>query len=239
MCIRDRSTQSTWGRLISERYYSKGTLNGVAKTFTADGFFTSFAEYKDGKINGVKRIYYEDTPDKVMEEAHYKNDIKNGTSKWFTQESRLIAEYNYQDGLLEGELRTYYPSGKLMLLEHYILNKRQGEAIEYYETGKMKSKGVYEDDLKEGEWILFDENQNVSSKDKYKAGSLVKRQCKRKYKILFGATKAITVLVVRPITLTGCTWSLLKKPTKSFHIGIHHQIFRVGLMYYTEVFSLP
>jgi antitoxin component YwqK of YwqJK toxin-antitoxin module len=164
-----------WGRLIAERYYMNGVSNGVSKTFTADGFFTSFTEYKDGKINGVKKIYYQDSPDKVMEEAHYKNDIKDGPSKWFTKEGRLVADYNYQNGLLEGDIKTYYPSGKLLLLEHYNLNNHQGEAIEYFESGKEKRKGIYKNDLKEGEWTLYDENQNVISKERYKEGSLLKK----------------------------------------------------------------
>ena len=164
-----------WGRLISERYYTNGILNGLYKTFTSDGFFTSYAEYRDGKLNGVKRTYYENTPDKVMEEAFYKNDLKNGTSKWFTQEGHIVAEYNYVNGLLEGDLKTFYPSGKPMLLEHYIKNLRQGESVEYFESGKIKVKGIYKDDLKEGEWLENDENQAIVSKDKFKAGVLVKR----------------------------------------------------------------
>jgi antitoxin component YwqK of YwqJK toxin-antitoxin module len=164
-----------WGRLISERYYSNGILNGPSKTFTSDGFFTSYAEYRDGKLNGVKRAYYENTPDKVMEEAYYKDDQKNGLSKWLTQEGRIVAEYNYVNGLLEGELKTYYASGKPMLLEHYINNLRQGESLEYFESGKLKVKGLYKDDLKEGEWLGYDENQAIVSREKFKTGVSVKR----------------------------------------------------------------
>ena len=164
-----------WGRLISERYYANGILNGLYKTFTSDGFFTSYAEYRGGKLNGVKRTYYVDTPDKVMEEAYYKNDLKDGISKWFTQEGRLVAEYNYVNGLLEGDLKTYYPTNKVMLLEHYTNNLRQGESVEYFESEKIKVKGIYKNDLKEGEWLSYDENQSIVSKDKYKAGVLVKR----------------------------------------------------------------
>ena len=164
-----------WGRLISERYFTKGILNGLSKTFTSDGFFTSYAEYRDGKLNGVKKTYYENTPDKVMEEAFYKDDQKNGLSKWLTQEGRIVAEYIYVNGLLEGELKTYYPSGKPMLLEHYIKNIRQGESLEYFESGKIQARGLYKDDLKEGEWLGYDENQAIVLREKYKAGVLVKR----------------------------------------------------------------
>ena len=75
----------------------------------------------------MKRSYYVETPDRIMEEANYTNDQKNGLSGWFTQEGHLVAEYMYANGLLEGDVKTYYPSGKVMSSEHYVNNLRQGK----------------------------------------------------------------------------------------------------------------
>jgi antitoxin component YwqK of YwqJK toxin-antitoxin module len=55
--------------------------------------------YLNGKIEGIVKIYYDNTL-KVMEEGSYKNGLRDGVSKWYDQNGNVSIEYIYENGEL-------------------------------------------------------------------------------------------------------------------------------------------
>jgi uncharacterized protein len=155
------------GYLVSEMYYKNNLLDGTAKKFFYGTNPASVIEYKEGKMNGKKKVYYENAAGKLTEESSYTNDIKDGPSNFFSSIGDPIAEYMYRNGLLEGIQKTYYPGKKLMNEQEYLHNIEQGLYKEYYENGSVKMEGKYENGLKSGKWSEFGEDGKLKADGMY------------------------------------------------------------------------
>lgn len=182
------------GYLVSEMYYVDNQLEGTAKKFFYGTNPASSIDYVHGKMNGMKKIYYENSAGKLMEESRYKDDVKDGPSNFFTISGDPIAEYIYVNNQLQGNQKTYYPGKKIMSEQEFKNNVENGINKEYYENGKLKSEGNYlngaisglwieynedgiktsegnfVDGLKEGKWTYFDVEGKVSKVEKYVKG---------------------------------------------------------------------
>jgi len=158
------------GYLVSEMYYKDNLLEGTAKKYYYGTNPASLIDYKQGKINGKKKVYYENAAGKLTEESDYVNDIKDGNSNFFAVNGDPIAEFVYKNGLLEGIQKSYYPAKKLLSEQNYIHNIESGLFKEYYESGKVKSEGNYKDGKMDGKWMEYNEDGTLKSDGIYVAG---------------------------------------------------------------------
>lgn len=158
------------GYFTGERHYKKGLLHGKSRKYNRGATLLEEADYFQGKLNGVRTVYYENKPGKVLEEAYYKMGIKNGSSKWFGESGNLIADYTYKDGEFDGINKTYYENGTLMIEEKFENGVPVGEYVEYHQNGIVKIKGSFENGLKEGKWYVYDEAGKEIDILKYKKG---------------------------------------------------------------------
>jgi len=158
------------GYLVSETYYGNDLIEGTAKKFFYGSNPASIIDYVHGKINGKKKIYYENSAGKLMEESEYKDDIKNGPSKFYLISGDPIAEYTYVNNMLQGVQKSYYPGKKLMSEQEFTDNLENGFYKEYYENGKMKSEGSYIKGQLNGVWKDYDEEGRVKMQGNYVKG---------------------------------------------------------------------
>jgi antitoxin component YwqK of YwqJK toxin-antitoxin module len=145
------------GYLVSESYFVNNLLEGTAKRFYYGTNPASLIDYVHGKINGKKKVYYENSAGKIQEESDYKDDVKQGPSKYYTIKGDLIAEYNYVDGLLQGVQKSYYAGNVVSGEQEFKDNVENGITKEYYENGKVKSEGVYVNSVISGAWKDYTE----------------------------------------------------------------------------------
>lgn len=155
------------GYLVGESYYKDNLLEGTAKKFFYGTNPASVIDYKQGKINGKKKIYYENAPGKLTEESEFTDDVKNGISNFYSSNGDPIAEYVYRNGLLEGVQKTYYPGKKLMSEQMYEHNVETGLYKEYYENGKVKEEGNYKNGVKDGKWSEYTEEGKLKADGVY------------------------------------------------------------------------
>lgn len=158
------------GYLVSETYYVNDLIEGMAKKFFYGTNPASQIDYSHGKINGKKKIYYENSAGKIMEESEYKDDIKNGPSNFYTIKGDPIAEYIYVNNMLQGVQKTYYPGKKIMSEQQFVDNLENGFYKEYNENGKMKSEGSYIKGQLNGIWKDYDEEGRVKMQGNYVKG---------------------------------------------------------------------
>lgn len=158
------------GYLVSEMYYLNNLLEGTAKKFYYGTNPASVIEYKHGKINGKKKVYYENAAGKLTEESEYVDDVKDGISNFYSSTGDPIAEYVYKKGLLEGIQKTYYPGKKLMSEQNYVNNVESGLYREYYESGKVKTEGNYKEGKMDGKWIENNEDGVLKMEGAYVNG---------------------------------------------------------------------
>jgi antitoxin component YwqK of YwqJK toxin-antitoxin module len=158
------------GYLVSEMFYVNNLLEGTAKKYYYGTSPASYIDYLHGKINGKKKLYYENSLGKMMEESDYKNDLKNGSSRFFSISGDTIAEYNYADNMLQGIQKTYYPKKKIMSEQQFKDNLENGNSKEYYENGKLKTEGTFANGLMTGTWKEYDENGVIKTQGNYVNG---------------------------------------------------------------------
>jgi antitoxin component YwqK of YwqJK toxin-antitoxin module len=158
------------GYLASETYYVNNLIEGTAKKFFYGTNPASLIDYIHGKLNGKKKLYYENSAGKLMEESTYKDDIKNGPSNFYLISGDPIAEYNYVDNLLQGVQKSYYPGKKIMSEQEFTDNLENGFYKEYYESGIKKSEGSYLKGQLNGVWKDYDEAGKVKLQGTYVKG---------------------------------------------------------------------
>ncbi len=159
------------GYLVSESYYENNLLEGTAKKYYYGTNPASTIDYVHGKINGKKKIYYENSAGKMQEESEYKDDIKNGSSKYFTISGDPVAEYIYVNGMLQGVQKTYYAGKKIMSEQEFVDNLENGAGKEYYENGKLKIESMYAKGVLNGVWKEYNEDGLLSISGAYFNGA--------------------------------------------------------------------
>lgn len=98
--------------MIEETFNSKGELEGERKVFYPNGQLAEMQHYKNGKLDGVSKMYAQ-------------NDGK------------LINEYTYVNGELHGPAKSYDDSGQIVAEGNYRHDKQHG-IWKFYENGQLK-----------------------------------------------------------------------------------------------------
>lgn len=84
--------------------------------------------YKDGKLNGEKKVFYNDG--KIAEIATYKNNLLEGLYTKIGSNEKILEELHYKNGKLHGEVKYYDVKGHLLYKGKY----RNGIRVGYWKT---------------------------------------------------------------------------------------------------------
>jgi antitoxin component YwqK of YwqJK toxin-antitoxin module len=162
------------GFYIRKDYYTNDTLDGRSLAYVNSGGPKVHSEinYKMGKLNGLKKVYYPDG--NIQEEGYFINNQRSGISKWYTSDGNLSIEYNYKNGNMEGIQKTFHPNGNIASEVNAVNNQEEGEYTEYTLTGKVKLEGKYIHGKKEGPWKEYNDDGKVIKTEVYKNNELKK-----------------------------------------------------------------
>ncbi len=150
---------------VTEKY----TIN--KKTGLKEGVFLRMegnlkleeAEYKDGKLNGIRKIF--DDQGTVLIQETYVNDEFHGPYYQYHPNGQVQLEFHYENSVLRGEQKQYYDNGQLMEIVMFENNKENGPFTEYYENGNLKAEGHYLDgDNEHGLLKLYNEEGKLVKK---------------------------------------------------------------------------
>ncbi len=148
------------GKLIEKYSYrikeGKEVREGPYKKFDDQGRLLESGFYKEGLLNGVRKLYR----DGVLEsEENRVNDKYEGPFKAYHPNGKIQIEANYQNDVMLGDVKVYYPSGQLKEIVRFADNVEMGPFVEYHENGKMKAEGNYKQldgAVEDGELKLYD-----------------------------------------------------------------------------------
>lgn len=144
----------------SKKDYAKQGL--YVKSYT-NGKAYEEAQYKDDKLDGQRKIYYENGGLELIE--NYKNGVFDGPYQEFYEEGKLQLEGLYVANVATGDWKKFYKNGQVMEVVRMENNLENGPFVEYYENGNKKAEGNYlEGDNEDGLLQMYDE-----------AGELVKK----------------------------------------------------------------
>jgi antitoxin component YwqK of YwqJK toxin-antitoxin module len=123
--------------------YKKGKLNGVKKIFYDDGSVAEILNYSNGKREGNYKRY--GVNEKILEDLNYKNNELHGEATFYDGLGNIISKGQYKNGLKSGIWKTY-ENGKVVKEEtakkyssknYNFTTNEKGEKI----PGKLKDRG--------------------------------------------------------------------------------------------------
>lgn len=132
---------------VAERYEVK--KNSTIRS----GSYTRF--YPDGNI---------------QEEAIYKNGKLEGQRKIFLKTGQLEILENYLDGQFQGKFNSYYPNGKINVDGQYLNGEMHGLWKRYYDTGELMEETIFENNDENGPFKEFYKNGKLKAEGNYLNG---------------------------------------------------------------------
>ena len=146
-------------RVKDSLYYHPNSPRVDAVTFHTNGKKASEGIFIN-KVKDGKWLYYNNSG-KLIAEDYYKNGKKNGVSKLYSsQDGTLLKEEPWENDVLHGEYREYYTTGQLRLKWNYKKGKIDGQYESYYVNGLVWNKGQYVAGLRHGIWICYNREGN-------------------------------------------------------------------------------
>lgn len=153
-----------------------GVKEGAYKLFIS-GKISEEGEYKDGKQEGIRTLFYESG--KVQVEETYVNGQLT-TKKTYFEDGTLQSEGQYDEAeTMNGQWKYYYQNGKLKETVHFKNSVEDGAFEEFYENGNKKAEGTYVpvafgveiEGLEDGELREYDENGQLVAKKQCALGN--------------------------------------------------------------------
>lgn len=174
------------GRLSSTGFFNeKGERQNTWTWFHENGAIKEIATYKDGKLNGENRLFYDDGSPYVLTtllddefEGEYKYYLETGglKQKKFYSNGKLDGRYlayfdvgedlleydtNYKEGEISGDLIEYYADGKIFSVVNFKNDKRHGKEIQYYWNGNKSLDADYSEGDLQGAYITYHSNGKI------------------------------------------------------------------------------
>lgn len=105
-----------------------------------------------------------------LEEANYKNGKLDGQRVLFYPDGDTLIVETYQEDLFDGPYKSFYPSGQLKLACTYTNNNIEGKWLQYYESGQLKEEVLFEGNTENGPFKEYHPNGQLSVEGSYKEG---------------------------------------------------------------------
>jgi antitoxin component YwqK of YwqJK toxin-antitoxin module len=151
-------------------YNSKGEISGDYISYFENGEINEHLRYKDGKLDGISRIYRANASLKV--EIGFKDDNPDDLRKYYNDHSGLDEEQPYSEGKVNGVVKSYHKEGTLASEITYVKSEMDGPAKYYHSNGKTSYEGKYVAGKLEGSYKEYDENGTLRSESNFSKGKL-------------------------------------------------------------------
>ncbi len=106
-----------------------------------EGPYTSFATFKDGKLDGVWSL--QDAAGNKMFEVPYEDGRRQGTASWWYPNEVKMREVAFVDGVIHGRLREWDDQKKLTRDEEYLDGQQVIRNVTYYRPQQKETENFY------------------------------------------------------------------------------------------------
>lgn len=168
-------------------------FTGTGKSYRSNGSVEMEAGFKDGRPDGVTRLYfsrsaffeYDYSQGKLVDErsfSYYESGELASAGQYEKEEDLFKLKIYYKSGRLKGEenynnhdrprgvFREYYENGNLQEERDYGTDDRSYSFAAYHENGQLKEKGHFDMSRKTGNWRFYDEIGRLKAEDTYGDG---------------------------------------------------------------------
>ena len=158
--------------IVVERYNRNkqdSLMNGIYEAFDDKGGLVEKASYKNGKLDGLRSLYYPNG--KLQYEESHQNGEFVGTYRAYYPEGALELEGEYIANKMSGIWTAFYPNGTKKETVTFVDNQENGPFKEWYSNGVVKAEGAYANgDKEQGELVLYDLKGEVNKRMYCEAG---------------------------------------------------------------------
>lgn len=155
------------GQLKMTLLYIKNKKNGLGTIYNEAGKKTEEAQFKNGMLNGVRKIYDTESDALKIEETYVDDNFEGPYKSYFTS-GQIKQEGQYIDGAMNQLWKYYYPSGQLKEAVNFLNNVENGPYQAWHENGQLKAEGTYENENREGIWKVYHSNGVLEEEATYK-----------------------------------------------------------------------
>lgn len=161
------------GKLITSEEEEKESRNGEYKAYSPDGNILLDYNYKNGKFDGVQKVYFYNS-DKLYSEREYKEDVPVGIHKTYYKNGNpeSVTDYSFEKN--KKMKIDYYVNGNIQKKEIFSYSDEDKEISEYQEEynsdGQLTSKITRKGKLKTEEIRSYYDNKNPEYIIYYKNG---------------------------------------------------------------------
>jgi antitoxin component YwqK of YwqJK toxin-antitoxin module len=160
------------GKIEEDAHYKDGLLNGSRKVYLESGTLKESGTYLNGEAYGHFVFYYENGL--ILSEVDYKFNKKNGLEVSYNEEGKKTAEYFLTDDIKNGKEKIFFTSGKLKEERNWKMGKDHGNTKIYYESGVLQIDAQFLNGKAHGDFITYYENGKTHMKSKFDTTSLAK-----------------------------------------------------------------
>ncbi|MEM9544936.1 MAG: hypothetical protein AAGA77_03140 [Bacteroidota bacterium] len=124
------------------QYIADSIKEGIYRRYSKKGFLLETAHYKNGKLEGERVIYHQETGVKEISEI-YQDDLLNGRYILFHPNGEMNMSGVYKNNVLSGTVSFYDTSGTLEKEAQFANNFELFPFQEFHENGNIKAEGNY------------------------------------------------------------------------------------------------
>ena len=152
----------------SEAEFNLGKLNGSRKLYYENGKLKSEENYKSGELDGIKKEYFENG--NSQSSCTYLNGKKSGLFTFYNNLGKKMNECNFVDDQKNGKEFIYNTNGILISDYNFVNNDMDGLVKEFYDNGKIKNDYTISKNVKSGKFIKYYDNGQVMEEGAYLNG---------------------------------------------------------------------
>ena len=107
----------------------------VERSYFSNGNLEYEAEYINGKLDGISRVWSEDSS--LLSESEYSHGQPHGTWKKFHPNGSLMYEVQYEFGQKHGDEKWYYENKQLKSEQKFSYGKSETEIVRWNVDGTI------------------------------------------------------------------------------------------------------
>ena len=153
------------GNVIATRDFSKGDGSCYAILYDRKGHKVSEGLINKNRENEGEWKFYHQASSQIMSVETYKNGKIDGVRKVFYKDGKIASETHYVNGVKEGIHKQYAENGVVIEEIPYKNNQFNGWVIYRDRHGKPTAEGKYEKGLKKGIWKFYEDGKLIKEVD--------------------------------------------------------------------------
>jgi len=126
------------GQLKMTVPYLNNQKNGLGIIYNETGRKTEEAQFREDKLNGIRKLYDTESGEMIIEETYVDNEFEGPYTSYFSG-GQIKQEGQYINGAMNQLWKFYYKSGQLKEAVHFKNNVEDGPYQAWHENGQLKA----------------------------------------------------------------------------------------------------